>query len=199
TVAALAFLGIAQAASVSSLTVGSDTVEPGATGVKIEITATADDLGAYRVDVQYDSTLVTAKECKSTYGQCSIDVIGANTVRINGVDATLTGWTGDLVLGSITFDAGTTEGTAALTVDASTLVVSSVDEETLSVTPANGSIKIEAAAATDAPTATPGDLPDTGGSAGTTSTSSLAWLLAAAGLAVVAGGAWVLARAGREN
>ncbi len=197
TVAALAFLGIARAQSVSDVTVGSATVAPG-DDVTIEITSTADGLGSYRVDVVYDATLVTATECKSTYGQCSIDVVGTNTVRINGVDTTLEGWTGDLVLGSITFSAGNTEGTAALTVDTATLVTSDVDGGDLSVTPTDGAITI-AAPATDAPTATPGDLPDTGGSAGTSSTSSLAWLLAAAGLAVVAGGAWVLARAGREN
>jgi hypothetical protein len=201
TVAALAFLGIARAASVSDLTVGSATVAPGGT-VTINVTATADALGAYRVDVGYNSTLVTATECTSAEGVCSIDVIAPDTVRVNGSKLSGSGITGtDVVLGTITFLAGNTEGTAALTVDASTLVLSSVETETLTATATNGAITIATPAATASPTATvtPGTVPQTGGAPGASSASSMAWLLAAAGLTVVAGGAWVLSRAGREN
>ncbi|MCH7484666.1 MAG: hypothetical protein IIA90_05900 [Chloroflexi bacterium] len=195
TVAALAFLGIALAASVSDLTVGSATVAPGGT-VTINVTATTDDLGSYRVDVGYNSSLVTATECTSANGVCSIDVIASDTVRING--SNLAGITGDdVVLGTITFLAGSSEGTAALTVDATTQVLSDTEGATLTVTATNGAITIETA--TDTPTATPGAVPATGGAPGTSSANSMAWLLAAAGLAIVAGGAWVLARAGREN
>ena len=196
TVAALAFLGIARAASVSDLTVGSATVAPAGT-VTINVTGTTDDLGSYRVDVGYDSTLVTATECTSNHGVCSIDTIATDTVRLNG--SNLAGITGaDVVLGTITFLAGSSEGTAALTVDATTQVLSDTTGETLTVTATNGAITI-ATPATDAPTATPGSVPNTGGAPGTSSANSLAWLLAATGLAIVAGGAWVLARAGREN
>ena len=201
TVAALAFLGIARAASVSDLTVGSATVEPGGT-VTISVTATVDELGAYRVDVGYDSTLVTATECTSAEGVCSIDVIASNTVRLNG--SKVSGLSGDVELGTITFLSNGPEGTADLTIDTSTLVLSdTLGEEDLTVTPTNGAITIATPAETDAPTAAPADLPadlpSTGGSVGTSSANSMAWLLAAAGLTVVAGGAWVLARAGREN
>ena len=197
TVAALAFLGIARAASVSDLTVGSATVEPGGT-VTISVTATVDELGAYRVDVGYDSELVTATECTSAEGVCSIDVIASNTVRLNG--SKVSGLNGDIELGTITFLSNGPEGTADLTVDTSTLVLGdTLGEEDLTVTPTNGAITIATPAETDAPTATPADLPSTGGSVGTSSANSMAWLLAAAGLTVVAGGAWVLARAGREN
>ncbi len=197
TVAALAFLGVASAQSVSDLTVGSATVAPAGT-VTINVTATADDLGSYRVDVGYDSALVTATECTSANGVCSIDVVASDTVRINGSD--LSGITGDdVVLGTITFLAGSDEGVAALTVDASTMVLSDTVGDTLTVTATDGAITIAVPAETDAPTATPGDLPSTGGSVGTSSANSMAWLLAAVGLTVVAGGAWVLARAGREN
>ena len=197
TVAALAFLGIARAASVSDLTVGSATVEPGGT-VTISVTATVDELGAYRVDVGYDSELVTATECTSAEGVCSIDVIASNTVRLNG--SKVSGLNGDIELGTITFLSNGPEGTADLTVDTSTLVLGdTLGEEDLTVTPTNGAITIATPAETDAPTAAPADLPSTGGSLGTSSANSMAWLLAAAGLTVVAGGAWVLARAGREN
>lgn len=201
TVAALAFLGIARAASVSNLTVGSATVAPGGT-VTINVTATTDSLGSYRVDVGYDSTLVTATECTSNHGVCSIDVIASDTVRLNG--SNLAGITGtDEVLGTITFLAGSTEGTAALTVDGTTQVLSDIEGGSLTATATNGAITIAvpAATATAAPTATvtPGAVPATGGAPGTSSANYMAWLLAAAGLTVVAGGAWVLSRAGREN
>ena len=199
TVAALAFLGIASATSITDLTVGSATVAPAGT-VTIDVTTTADGLATYRVDVKYDSTLVTATECTSVHGVCSIDVIASDTVRLNG--SKVSGITGsDVVLGTITFLAGSTEGTAALTVDSDTQVLADNTDESaaLTVTATNGAITIAVPAATDAPTATPGAVPATGGAPGTSSVNSMAWLLAAAGLTVVAGGAWVLARAGREN
>ncbi|MCI0886340.1 MAG: hypothetical protein J4N92_09160 [Chloroflexi bacterium] len=202
TVAALAFLGSASAQSVSDLTVGSATVEPSGT-VTISVTATVDELGSYRVDVGYDSTLVTATECTSADGVCSIDVVASDTVRING--SNLAGITGDDVqLGTITFLSNGPEGVAALTVDTSTLVLSDTVGDTLTVTPTDGAITIATAtpAPSDEPTATPAApaaVPQTGGAPGASSANSMAWLLAAAGLTVVAGGAWVLARAGREN
>lgn len=197
TVAALAFLGIARAASVSDLTVGSATVAPGGT-VTINLTATVDDLGAYGVNVEYDSTLVTATECTSNHGVCSIDTVATDTVRINGSSAAGIDGT-DVVLGTITFLAGSTEGTAALTVDADELTLSDSEGTTLTVTATNGAITIAVPAATASPSPTPGAVPATGGTPGTSSANSMAWLLAATGLAIVAGGAWVLSRAGREN
>ena len=204
TVVALAFLGIARAQSVSDLTVGSATVAPGGT-VTINVTGTVDSLGAYRVDVQYDSTLVTATECTSAHGVCSIDVQADNTVRLNG-SISPPGLSGDdAVLGTITFLAGSTEGEADLTVDTTTLVVADDEGNDLSVTPTNGSITIATPTATPvpsvtaAPTATPGTLPQTGGAPADNGISTMIWLLAATGLVVVAGGAWALARAGREN
>lgn len=199
TVAALAFLGIASAASVSDLTVGSATVAPG-DSVTIDVTATVDGVGSYRVDVNFDESLVKATSCTSTNGVCAIDTeapVGTPVqLRMNG--ANLAGITGDdVVLGTITFEAvGDAGSVAALTVDADTLVVSDVEGEILTVTATAGAITIEAAAT---PSPTPAAVPKTGGAPGASSTNSLAWLLAASGLVIVAGGAWVLARAGREN
>ena len=184
------------------MTVGSATVEPGGT-VTISLTGTVDELGSYRVDVGYDSTLDTATECTSSKGVCSIDVIANDTVRLNGSD--LGGITGDdVVLGTITFLAGPNEGVADLTVDTSTMVLSDTVGDTLTVTPTAGAITIAVATETEAPadetaTTAPAAVPQTGGAPGTSSANSMAWLLAAAGLTVVAGGAWVLSRAGREN
>jgi len=206
--AAFALFGSADAA-VSNLGVGSATVAPGAqVTVSVTADATTPGIGSYRVDVEYDASLVDATSCTSVAGQCSIDVIGVNTVRING--ATTTGITGTgAALGTITFTAGSEEGVADLTVDSGTLEIADPSAETISVTASGGEITIAVPAtaaptdspapATATPTASPAKLPSTGGTVGSDSSSSIAWLLAASGLVVVAGGAWAVARARREN
>ena len=149
---ALAFLGIVSAASISDLTVGSATVAPGDT-VTINITATSDDLGAYRVDVHYDSSLVSATACTSTYGVCSIDIVAPDTVRMNG--SSVAGITGtNVVLSTITFLAGPTDGTAALTVNPATLIVADTGGSSLVVTPTNGAITILTSGSGEGPNAT---------------------------------------------
>ena len=199
TVAALAFLGIARAQSASDLTVGSATVEPGAE-VTIEVTATLENVGSFGVNIEFDGTLVTVKaECGANFGSCNAE-FGINTVRLNGAQGG-SGISGDnVVLGSFTFVAGSTEGVANLTI-VSTEVSDEVGDALSFSSTNNGAITIATATAapTDEPTATPGAVPATGGAPGTSSVNSMAWLLAAAGLTIVAGGAWVLARAGREN
>jgi hypothetical protein len=217
-VATLAIVGSANAQSASDLRVGSATVAPGAT-VTIPITVDANQVGSYRVDVEYDGSLVTATACTSEEGVCSVNVVGANTVRINGTN--LSGITGqDTSLGTITFTAGQATGTAALTVDTETLLVSDTSGGGISVTPTNGAITIAqatpsptpapatptptggtaTATATGTRTATPGALPQTGADIGDDSSASmLTWLLAASGLVIVASGAWAVARARREN
>jgi hypothetical protein len=207
-VLALAALGSAGAQSASDVTVGSGTVEPGGS-ITIDVSANASGVGAYRVDVQYDSTLVTATDCTSAFGICSIDTVAASTVRING--SSVSGISGNpVVLGTITFTAGQTEGTADLNVDSGTFLFSDTSGSDISVTPTGGEIVIAQATptptpapttpgATAAPTATPGGLPATGGPDAESTASTMAWLLAAAGVVVVSAGAWALARARREN
>jgi hypothetical protein len=203
TVTALAFLGVAQAQSISGLTIGSGEAEPEAE-VTIEVKAKADGLGSYRLDILYDSTKVEAKACTSGDGVCSIDVVGPGIVRING--SNLSGISGDaVVLGSITLLCGPSEGTSNLTLDTSSLVLSDIEGNNLvlsSDATTAGTITCATAVATAVPTATtaPAAVPQTGGAPDTSSANSMAWLLAA-GLAVTlaGGGAWVLARAGREN
>ncbi len=194
----LAVTGLARA-DVSSLGIGSATVEPG-DEVTLNVSAVATDpgVGAYTVDVVYDGSLVDATACTSAAGVCSIDTVGINTVRLTGGFAA--GSSGDVGLGSITFSAGATEGTAALTVS----IVTLADPEgaDILVSPTDGSIAIVAPAATPTseptaePTPTPGGLPPTGGSpAG--GTGSAGWLLAGMiglGLAALGSGAWAVAR-----
>ena len=187
-------------ADVTALGIGSATVEPG-DEVTLNVTAQATDsgIGAYTVDVVYDGALVSATACTSAAGACSIDTVGINTVRLTG--ASTSGLTGDVTLGSITFQAGTDEGTAALAVTVVTLA--DPDTEDVSVTPTSGSITIAAAATptptpepTAEPTPTPGGLPPTGG-APVNGAGSSAWLLASViglGLAALGTGAWAVAR-----
>lgn len=212
TLAAFALVGAAHAQSISSLTVGSATVEPGGE-VTIEVTASVDNFGAWGVNVEYDSSLVSASDCSGStesgvVASCSIDAVAPNTVRVNG--ASLDGISGDVVLGSITFTAGTTEGVADLTVDTDSLSLAGADDAStpLTITPTNGAITIAAAtpapteAPTEEPTAspTPGGLPDTGGAWTTNDTAgTMIWLLAGSGLVIAAAGAWVLARASRRE
>lgn len=206
TVAALSFLGVARAqsptstpsptpvptASVEDLIVGSVTVAP-EESVTVNITGTAEGLAAYRLDIAYDSTKMSATGCTSGFGTCSNDVIGPGIVRVEG--GSESGITGDdVLLGTITFLAGPNEGTVPLTIQAS--VLTDAAGGTLATVTTSGSITIVAAT----PTATAAAVPQSGGDPGTSSSDSMAWLLAA-GLVVMfaGGGAWVLARAGREN
>ena len=201
-VATVAFLGVASAQSVTGLIIGSGEAEPEAE-LEIEVEAKADGLGAYTLDILYDSTKVEAKACTSTDGACTIDQIGPGIVRIEGTN--VAGVTGDAaVLGAITFKCGPNEGTSSLTLDSSSLVLEDIQGGALVLSGdavTAGTINcVAVAAATAAPTAAPAAVPSTGGAPGSSSSNSMAWLLAAGLVFMLAGGgAWVLARGGRER
>ena len=200
TIAALAFLGIARAAGVSNLTLSSATVAPGES-VTIELTATADGVVSYNFDFAYDPAQLEATDCTSGFGICTLDNV--SQIHMSGAKlAAGAGINGDVTLGTITFKAVGAEATAVnVTSNAFTQRVTDFlgDEFSGTTIPA-GVITITAPTApVDALTADPIAVPATGGAPGTSSANSMAWLLAAAGLTIVAGGAWVLARAGREN
>lgn len=203
TVFALSVIGSASA-DVDDVTVGSATVAPGGQ-VTISVTAGgASDIGAFRVDVQYDGTLVSVDSCTAPFGICSVDTIAADTVRINGSSAG--GISGNpAVLGTITFTAGNTVGVADLDVDPDTYLLTDTVGDDINVDATGGAITIAQATPTPVPpsqtagpTATPKTLPSTGGLPGDDSSSTMVWLLAATGLVVLAGGAWATARARRE-
>jgi hypothetical protein len=202
----VAFVGVSNvlaAGSVSDFKVGSATTPPNA-DVTINVTASGSAIGAFGVNIKYDTTLVTPTSCTSPKGACNV-TFASDTVRINGADNSGISGT-DVVLGTITFHAGSTTGTANLTPTITTLT--DTDLNALTVTPSGGQIVIAAETATPsaAPTSpaasasatnTPASLPQTGGSPD--SGSSLMWLLAAAGLVVVAAGAWTVSRARKTN
>lgn len=206
-------------ADVTSLTVGSAAVPPGATvAVELVAEATAPGIGAYTVDVQYDPNLLTIVGCvpaASGLALCN-PVMSAGSVRFTGADAA--GLTGRVVLGGIVFTAGPGEGVSELSVK----VVQLADPEpnAISVSPKNGSVTIRADITPSVPpTSTGGPTvflasearagttpevqqanvaePDSGQDSG--GSGAGVWLLAAAGLLFVAGGLWAVARMRRRE
>lgn len=208
---AVALVATAASAAVSSLGIGSADTTPGGTVVvNVTAEATSPGIGAFTVDVSYDDSLVTLSDCTSVPGLCN-PAYAAHTARLVGASAS--GLSGTVVLGTLTFQAGQTEGVADLNVSIAQLT--DPESEAISVTAGNGAITIAVpptpsptpeptvaptaeptAAPTAAPTATAAALPDTGGSPSDGS-STAAWLLAIVGLAVVSGGAWAVARTRR--
>ncbi len=172
----------------------------GTTTVTISVTPEGSEaVGGVVYNVTYNEAELTATGCTPA-ATCNT-ALAAGTVGLVAGPST-SGLSGDV--GTVIFEAvdGFT-GTADVGVE----IVNDVDcadtlGATIVCTTTCTSITVGAAptdAPTDAPTATPGDLPPTGGTPGASSTSYMAWLLAATGMAVVAGGAWSLARARREN
>ena len=79
--------------------------------VDIYVQASGPGLGAYDIDVDYDSSLVTATFCTySSGGYC--EYLYDGTVAFSGYS----GLSGYIYLGSIEFTAGYSSGTTALTV-----------------------------------------------------------------------------------
>ena len=96
----------------------------GTVTVDVNAQGSAAGLGAWDISVMYDSTLLTATGCTTSAPGATVEVcnpdsggtgdtvrfIGASTAGVTGADAAA------VTLGTITFDAGTTEDTATLTV-----------------------------------------------------------------------------------
>jgi hypothetical protein len=191
---------LAAPGTVTSLKIGSATTAPN-TDVTVNLTASGTNIGGWGVNVKYDNTKHTIVSCTSTSaaGTCNKDFAG-DTFRING--ASTAGLNGtDQVLGSVTFHAGATTGTAALTITEPG--ISDTDQAEKTITPTNGTITIAEATATPTPSAspspTPKQLPSTGGQPGSDSLD-IVWLVAGfAGLAIIAAGAWTLARAREDS
>jgi septal ring-binding cell division protein DamX len=204
----MALISVASAA-VSSLGIESATVAPGGSvTVGLNAEATAPGIGAFTVDVDYDDAKLDYVSCTGhASGLCNKTADG--TVRFTGASAT--GISGSLELGTITFTAGSTEGTAALDVTIDTLT--DPEGADITVSAGDGTITIAAptpsptpspsptAAPTAAPTATatPKSLPSTGGAASDGSGSSMALVLGTLGLAVLVGGVWAVSRTRRES
>lgn len=109
----LAF-SVVSAAS-GELMIGSATIAPGEQG-SVDLQAldvTDPGLGAWTVDITYDSTAVAAVSCNPLQGVCNAN-FAAETVRFTG--AVATGLEGDTTIGSITFQCAESTGSSVLTV-----------------------------------------------------------------------------------
>ena len=73
-------------------------------------------LGAWTIDIEYDSDLLTASDCEAEQGGVCNPEFTDNSVRVTGASAG--GLSGDKVLGSITFDCNG-EGESDLTISLS--------------------------------------------------------------------------------
>lgn len=125
------------------LGITSDTVDLGGE-ITVNVTASAEapGIGAYTIDVVYDVSLVRAIDCTPAIGSC--DDIAFNTRRFEG--SSVSGLTGSLTLGTITFGAATSPGVATLDVQLVKLVDPSGSDIRAILT--DGTITIEEAAPT---------------------------------------------------
>jgi hypothetical protein len=195
------------------LTADPSSIAPGGT-TTVHVTvnpASGELVGHVTANLTYDETQLTATAC-TPVATCNTAPPAPHTVAVAVTSAS--GLSGDQATFTFTAKAGFTGSstvtgtvpdcetilTAALTCPVTPVTIT-VAVATASPTPsptASGSAS-GSATATAAPTATVKTLPTTGGPLGDSSSISLAWLLGAAGLFVVAGGAWTLARARREE
>ncbi|OGO51524.1 MAG: hypothetical protein A2148_01200 [Chloroflexi bacterium RBG_16_68_14] len=168
-------------------------------------------LGAWEIDIFYNSAVVTPVDCSP--GDGSICNLGAGPGRIRVTGATASGLVGDTTLASITFFCGEDQGASALTIAAPVFADATVgDPQEIDATIQHGSVTCAEAPGPqptpreERPTATPREaeeeptptatagpagikLPPTG-TGGSGGGSTLGWVIAAlagAGLAGTAG------------
>lgn len=222
-VALLLFAG--QVFAAGSVSVSDASVPAGGGAATVTVTGTAGagaGIGNYTVSVSFDPLDFTgAPTCTSNAaGSCQVNPGGSSgIVRFAGASGDPAGLTGDVALGTITFNAGAAfTGCTSLSVDATTAPnrFDNQDGTALGPTVSGGEVcaTVVTASPTPAPatptpvpgsttpaataTKTAGALPNTGGTPGTDTGSTATLLLAVSGLMIVAGGAWAVARARRE-
>jgi hypothetical protein len=190
-VAVGAFLVVAQvsAAVSGTLSISSPTIAPAGQGVAdLRSNVPAPGLGAWTVDITYDTTKVSVASCAPAQGGVCNPAFAANQVRITGASAN--GLIGDTSLGTITFNmlAATTAACGApspLTLTTNVFADATIGNPTdITLTStANGTVTCGAAAL---PTIVPSGFgPDS-----SSSESSFGWLvmgLGGLGLAALAG------------
>ncbi|MDO8614307.1 MAG: cohesin domain-containing protein [Dehalococcoidia bacterium] len=204
----LALTGAAQAAANSlSVSPAAATVAPGGT-VEVTIAAEAPSggLGGWTLNVTYDPAVVTPT---ASSGRSNVNLaLGPDTIGISGFETS--GLTGAVELAKITFTAAGAAGTSS-DVDVSIATggwTAPTGDPTTNPTITGGTITVAVPAATPTasaspvpatPTATVAKVPVVGGAPSSDGGSSvLPLVLAAVGLAAVAGAAWAVTRGRRE-
>ena len=151
-------------------------------------------LGAWTIDIEYDSDLLTASDCEAEQGGVCNPEFTDNSVRVTGASAG--GLSGDKVLGTITFDCDG-EGESDLTISLSVFADATIgDPQDLSPSISNGTFTCGGETGGDDDGDGDDDdgvtgLGDTGTGFSSGGSSSVSWLIAlfaVVGLAVLATG-----------
>ena len=161
--------------------------------------ASGESVGHITAAIAYDESQLTATAC-TPVATCNLAPPAASTVAVAVSSAS--GLTGDQATVTFTAKAGFT-GTSTVSGTVSDCEDTLANTLTCPVSPVTITVAAVTASPSPSPSASPTvtakTVPATGGPAGDSSSISLSLLLGAAGLVVVAGGAWTVARARREE
>ena len=169
-------------AATGGISVGDGTAAPGA---DVTVDLTADDvtdpgLGAWTVDIAYDSSVVSVTDCAPQQGGVCNPAFDDELIRVTGASAG--GLDGDTVLANITFECGDAEGSSDLTLTVNVFADATIGDPTdIDATISNGSITCEEPAPEPTATTTTdvGGIGGVGTGPGSSGGSGLAWLVAA--------------------
>lgn len=132
-------------------------------------------LGAWTVDISYDTDVISAADCAPEQGGVCNPEFGDGVIRITGASAS--GLDGDTVLGTITFACEDAEGTSDLSLSVEVFADATIgDPQDIDYSASDG--EFECAEAGETP-AEPTVIVDTGTGGFSDSGSGLSWLIAA--------------------
>ncbi len=186
---------VSQVSAISGgLSISDETAAPGEQAtVELRSNVGGIGLGAWTVDISYDSDQVSVVSCAPEQGGvCNPNYVPDSEVRITGASAG--GVIGDKLLGSITFECADSAGTSDLGLSVEVFADATIGSPAdITETVTEGSVTCEEpVAAADTPvgpaaaTATPGPaLPTTGTSSGTGG-NGFGWLIASLSIVGVA-------------
>ena len=173
--------GTVSAAAHGTVDVGDGSAAPGEEGT-VEVGALGvggEGLGAWTIDISYDTSVITAVDCSAQQGGVCNAEFGDGVVRVTGASAG--GLDGDTVLGSITFECGDDEGSSALTISINVFADATIgDRQDLNPDVSSGTFDGEEEVDV-------GDLGDTGTGPLSDTGRSLGWLVALLAVASAAG------------
>jgi len=141
-----------------SISLGAGSAAPGESGT-VELTSDVGSpgLGAWTVDISYDSSVVTVADCEPEEGGVCNPEFAPDTIRITGASAS--GLEGETLLGTLTFDCADAEDTTDLTMSLDVFADSTIgDPQPIEPADVNdGSFACEVpVAATNTPLPVPG-------------------------------------------
>lgn len=126
-------------ATAATLAIGSTSAHVGEeVSVDLQALGVAEPgLGAWTVDIQHDSSVVSAVRCSAPVGLCSTAYM-ADTARVTG--ATYTGLVGHTTLSTLTYECGTRPGVSSLELRVSVFAEAPPDPFEIDYVVVNGTI-----------------------------------------------------------